>query len=126
MTDPIDIAVGARIRIRRRERGYSQTHLGDALGITFQQIQKYERGANRVSASMLVKTAKVLQTTVAALVGENGDDTPAEALADLSIDGAPALLRSYALLDGEQRRALTVIVAGLEPTARPIRHRQAA
>ena len=51
--DPIDVAVGARVRIRRRWLGFSQTQLATALGITFQQVQKYERGANRVSASML-------------------------------------------------------------------------
>ncbi len=67
--DPIDVAVGAHIRIRRRWLGFSQTKLADALGITFQQVQKYERGANRVSASMLVKIAAKLETTVAALVG---------------------------------------------------------
>ena len=55
--DPIDVAVGARIRNRRLWLGLSQTQLADALGVTFQQVQKYERGANRVSASMLVKSA---------------------------------------------------------------------
>lgn len=113
--DQIDIAVGARIRLRRREIGITQSQLGEAIGVTFQQCQKYERGANRVSASMLVNTARFLKTTVAALVGENGDTTPAKALADLSIDGAPALLRSYAMLGCEQRRALMVIAASLEP-----------
>ena len=48
--DPIDVAVGARVRIRRRWLGFSQTQLANALGITFQQVQKYERGSNRVSA----------------------------------------------------------------------------
>ena len=61
--DPIDVAVGARVRIRRRWLGFSQTQLATALGITFQQVQKYERGANRVSASMLVKIAAKLETT---------------------------------------------------------------
>jgi len=77
--DPIDVAVGARVRIRRRWLGLSQTQLANALGITFQQVQKYERGANRVSASMLVKIAAKLETTVAALVGEDGS-APVEAI----------------------------------------------
>src|SRR5580692_10124503 len=77
--DPIDVAVGARVRIRRRWLGLSQTQLANALGITFQQVQKYERGANRVSASMLVKIAAKLETTVAALVGEDGQ-APVEAI----------------------------------------------
>ena len=48
--DPIDIAVGARIRMRRKSMGVSQQGLADVLGVTFQQVQKYERGTNRVSA----------------------------------------------------------------------------
>ena len=63
--DPIDVAVGARVRTRRRWLGMSQTHLADALGLTFQQIQKYERGANRISASKLYEAARLLQSPVA-------------------------------------------------------------
>jgi transcriptional regulator with XRE-family HTH domain len=51
--DPIDVHVGANIRIFRLAKGFSQTALGDAVGVTFQQIQKYESGANRVSSSRL-------------------------------------------------------------------------
>lgn len=76
--DPIDITVGARVRIRRRWMGLSQSQLAKALGITFQQVQKYEKGTNRVSASMLVRTAEKLETSVAALVGEDGS-APVEA-----------------------------------------------
>ncbi|MFI4974274.1 MAG: helix-turn-helix domain-containing protein [Caulobacterales bacterium] len=63
--NPVDLHVGARIRMRRRLRGVSQEKLADALGLTFQQIQKYERGANRVSASKLYEIASTLQTPVA-------------------------------------------------------------
>ena len=68
--NPVDVEVGARVRARRRALRLSQSQLADALGITFQQVQKYERGANRVSASMLVAIAQVLRTSVAELVGE--------------------------------------------------------
>jgi transcriptional regulator with XRE-family HTH domain len=115
--DPIDVAVGARIRIRRRWLGFSQTQLANALGITFQQVQKYERGANRVSASMLVKIAAKLETTVAALVGEDGQ-APVEAIiyAQLATPGATELLAAYAQIsDGEARRALLTITEGLVP-----------
>jgi transcriptional regulator with XRE-family HTH domain len=115
--DPIDVAVGARVRIRRRWLGFSQTQLANALGITFQQVQKYERGANRVSASMLVKIAAKLETTVAALVGEDGQ-APVEAIiyAQLSTPGATELLAAYAQIsDGEARRALLTITEGLVP-----------
>ena len=116
--DPIDVAVGARIRIRRRWLGFSQTQLANALGITFQQVQKYERGANRVSASMLVKIATKLETTVAALVGEDGQ-APVEAIiyAQLSTPGATELLAAFAKIDdGETRRALLTLAQGLVPT----------
>ncbi len=61
---PVDRHVGLRIRMRRKEIGVSQERLAEALGITFQQVQKYERGANRVSASKLWEIAAALQTSV--------------------------------------------------------------
>jgi len=63
--DPIDIHVGARLRLRRNLIGLSQDHLGKALGLTFQQIQKYERGTNRISASRLYQVACLLKVPVA-------------------------------------------------------------
>ncbi len=71
--DTIDVSVGARIRMRRRDLKVSQAVLADCLGLTFQQVQKYERGANRVSASMLVRIAARLNTSVGYLVGEVSD-----------------------------------------------------
>ncbi|MGC1304282.1 MAG: helix-turn-helix transcriptional regulator [Caulobacteraceae bacterium] len=58
--DPIDVTVGLKIRDARKARKLSQEQLGTALGMSFQQIQKYERGANRVSASVLVRLADYL------------------------------------------------------------------
>jgi len=66
----IDKAVGGRVRERRRVMRISQTALAAYLGVTFQQIQKYERGRNRISASMLVHIAEMLETTVSDLIGE--------------------------------------------------------
>ena len=65
MAHPVDLYVGARLRIRRKVLGLSQTQLAEALGITFQQVQKYERGANRISASKLYEAARLLQSPVA-------------------------------------------------------------
>lgn len=58
--DPIDVSVGAQIKSRRLAQGLNQTQLGAAIGVTFQQVQKYERGTNRVSASMLHRITKSL------------------------------------------------------------------
>lgn len=63
--NPIDIHVGSRIRLRRNMLGMSQEKLGEALGITFQQIQKYEKGTNRVGASRLQAIASILDAPVA-------------------------------------------------------------
>ncbi len=62
--NPIDIHVGSRVRLRRTMLGMSQEKLGESLGITFQQIQKYEKGTNRVGASRLQQIARVLNTPV--------------------------------------------------------------
>lgn len=62
---PTDIHVGLRIRMRRREAGMTQEGLAELLGITFQQVQKYERGANRVSASRLQAIANALGEPIA-------------------------------------------------------------
>jgi transcriptional regulator with XRE-family HTH domain len=62
--NPIDVHVGARVRLRRTLLGMSQEKLGDAIGLTFQQVQKYERGANRVGASRLYDLSRVLDVPV--------------------------------------------------------------
>lgn len=66
----LDKAIGGRIRARRKDMGQSQEVLGAALGVTFQQIQKYERGANRVSGSTLVMMARALACRPSELLGE--------------------------------------------------------
>ena len=63
--NPIDRHVGLRIRMRRKELGVSQEKLAESIGLTFQQVQKYERAANRVSASKLWEMAQALNTTIA-------------------------------------------------------------
>jgi transcriptional regulator with XRE-family HTH domain len=61
---PIDVHVGSRIRLRRTLMGMSQERLGDSLGLTFQQVQKYERGVNRVGASRLYDLSRVLDVPI--------------------------------------------------------------
>jgi len=62
--NPIDIHVGSRVRLRRNMLGLSQEKLGEAIGLTFQQVQKYERGANRIGASRLHDLSRVLDVPV--------------------------------------------------------------
>ena len=61
---PIDVHVGSRVRLRRTLLGMSQEKLGEALGLTFQQVQKYERGVNRIGASRLFDLARVLDVPI--------------------------------------------------------------
>lgn len=62
--NPVDTHVGSRLKFRRVEMGLSQEKLGESLGLTFQQIQKYEKGSNRIGASRLFEIAKVLEVPV--------------------------------------------------------------
>ena len=72
--DPIDIYVGSRVRLRRTLLGMSQEKLGNALGLTFQQIQKYERGANRIGSSRLYKLSRILDVPVSFFFDEMPED----------------------------------------------------
>ncbi len=71
---PIDVHVGSRVRLRRTLLGMSQEKLGEALGLTFQQVQKYERGVNRIGASRLFDLGRVLDVPI----GFFFDDMPPE------------------------------------------------
>ena len=83
--DPIDKFVGLRVRARRVGLRISQTKLGDAIGVTFQQVQKYENGTNRIGASNLFKISKTLSVEVAFFFeGLDADEEAAKELAGLS------------------------------------------
>ncbi len=121
LADPIDIAVGARIRLLRKVRGLSQQALAEAAGVTFQQIQKYERGANRVSASMLSRIATTLQTPVSEMFGENNPASASaidEVAALLAEPGALELLKAFSQLPrGAPRATLVEFVRSLTAQA---------
>lgn len=111
--DPVDIAIGARMRLRRKSLGISQGALADRIGVSFQQVQKYERGANRVSGSTLVAVAAALDTTVGWLVGEEGaiSDAADDIVQSLAISGAVELLEAYAEIPKASARAALVALA---------------
>jgi transcriptional regulator with XRE-family HTH domain len=89
---PIDVHVGSRIRLRRTLLGMSQERLGEALGLTFQQVQKYERGVNRVGASRLFDLSRVLDVPISFFF----DDMP-DSLA--SAYGSPTSRRTTGFSD---------------------------
>lgn len=76
--NPIDAHVGSRVRMRRMLLGMSQEKLGEHLGLTFQQVQKYEKGVNRIGASRLYEMAKVLGVAVQFFYEEAPGDSPAK------------------------------------------------
>lgn len=75
--NPVDIHVGGRVRLRRTLLGMSQEKLGDALGLTYQQVQKYERGASRIGASRLYTLSKILNVPVTFFFEDLGGGLPA-------------------------------------------------
>ncbi|MFN7110292.1 MAG: helix-turn-helix domain-containing protein [Brevundimonas sp.] len=106
--DPVDIAIGARIRARRNVRRITQAQLAAAVGVTFQQIQKYERGVNRVSAARLLQIAAALKTTGADLLGElEGGDLDALAMAR---PGAAEMLEAFNRIGSVEAREAAVTV----------------
>jgi transcriptional regulator with XRE-family HTH domain len=117
--DPVDVEVGHRIRIERLSRGLSQTALANQLGVTFQQVQKYEKGVNRVGAGRLTKIAEVLGVPVGTFFSgkETLDSDPtkeagnASPLQLLTVSGAFRLLRAYAEIeDANLRRSIVDLV----------------
>ncbi|MEO1612674.1 MAG: helix-turn-helix transcriptional regulator [Pseudomonadota bacterium] len=116
--NPIDVHVGARVRLRRLSLGVSQEKLGESLGLTFQQVQKYEKGANRIGASRLYAISRVLEIPVAYFFegldqSENGDGHAQQAEM-LSTPEAIELNRSFARIeDGATRKRLADLVKSL-------------
>ena len=115
---PMDIALGARIRARRKGLGVSQTALAEAIGLTFQQVQKYERGFNRVSFSRLVDIAHALDCRVVELIGDLDDSNVSQPTfrndaAHLRVEGGPELLAAYAAAPRPLQQVIRKLVMAL-------------
>ncbi|MBR0662208.1 helix-turn-helix domain-containing protein [Neoroseomonas oryzicola] len=132
VSHPIDVHVGARMRLRRRFLGMSQTKLGVAIGITFQQVQKFERGTSRIAASRLHDVSRALDVPVSfffdALPAEPGGlavVSPGQGNAEARNDLQPGemhgretldLVRAYyTLADPAVRKRILELVRSLAP-----------
>ena len=93
--NPIDIHVGARLRMRRVLQGMSQENLGEKLDLTFQQVQKYEKGANRVSASRLYQIGGILKVPVAFFFDGLPDPSSSGAATGFSESGSEVPLMDF-------------------------------
>ncbi len=113
----VDVHVGKVLRAIRKARGLTQEGLAQALGITFQQIQKYELGHNRISASKMFLAARALGVSPAAFF-EGADGTPDGALsgplaAFFAEDGAVEVATGYLRLTPARRRAIVALIASM-------------
>lgn len=139
--DPIDIHVGSRMRVRRNLVGLSQEQLGKALGVTFQQIQKYERGINRMGSSRIYQIAQILSVPVGYFFEELNSARPANGFAESEqnqLEDAPnagassggdnvdvlqrretlELVRAYyRILDAKQRRKIYELIKSMAEDA---------
>ena len=111
--DPLDVEVGRRVRALRLEKGMSQQKLGHQLALTFQQIQKYENGANRIGAGRLQRIAQILGVSVSAFYPDSMpvDEAPRDAAELIDAVSTLRLLRAYSRIRSPSvQRALTALV----------------
>ena len=115
----VDVALGHNVRFWRLARGLSQTHVANRLGITFQQVQKYEAGDNRFSIGRLVKTAAILRIPIAALFEGTQADGPLLAL----ISDSRSFRLAHAFAAIKNNKARVSLVNMVEKIALAVRRR---
>jgi transcriptional regulator with XRE-family HTH domain len=132
--DNIDVEVGRLVRVQRIARGLSQTELGNQIGVTFQQVQKYESGANRISMGRLTRIGRVLGVDVTYLLGGSRRVTPAaasspkeqakfaEAIGMLGRIGALRLLKAFVAIPAKPVHLRESLVQMVEGVATAQRH----
>lgn len=126
MPNPIDVHVGSRLRMRRMLVGMSQEKLGESLDVTFQQIQKYEKGSNRISASRLFDIARILNVPIqfffdnvklarSTKKSERHQQVDAMQVIDFlsSSDGAALIRRFSEIEDAQVRRNIVDLVKSI-------------
>jgi len=127
--NPVDRHVGLRIRMRRKELGISQERLAESIGLTFQQVQKYERAANRVSASKLWEMSRALSTNISYFYEGLGDplempgsNLPREAMQDflLTPEGMELAQIFPKITKGRVRRKILDLVRAMAGEPDPI------
>jgi transcriptional regulator with XRE-family HTH domain len=128
----MDIALGAAVRIRRRTIGISQEALAEQCGVSFQQIQKYENGANRISFSRLVQIARALKCRVVDLMdvldGPDRENTgEVDLLTRMRTPGAIELLAAYEQMAPEARSSLVSLLRAVtQPASADLKQREIA
>ena len=110
--EPVDVHVGSRVRLRRTLQGMSQTHLAEAFGLTFQQVQKYEKGTNRISASRLYHLSLIFGVPVESFFEEIEGGVSSSSPDDVMLTRETMeLVRAYyRIRDPEVREALHAMI----------------
>jgi transcriptional regulator with XRE-family HTH domain len=122
--DATDMEVGRLIRFHRMNAGLSQTELGQKIGVSFQQVQKYEKGVDRVGAGRLTRIAEVLNVSVNTFFGKSVlDDVPDQksvsVVQDLTVPGALRLVQAFGRIkNNELRRAVVAFVENIATEGR--------
>ena len=118
LPNPIDKHVGSRLRMRRKMLGMSQEKLGEALKITFQQVQKYEKGTNRIGAGRLQRISEIFEVPISAFfeVAPNDESATLREFADNA--AALRLLRAYSRISSPQTKQALVRLAETMSEAR--------
>ena len=128
--DPVDVHVGSRVKLRRTILGMSQMQLAGQIGVTFQQVQKYERGTNRISASRLYDLSKVLDVPVSfyfddmleEIVGKRSMPMPGDPMAKREVLD---MVRAYhAIPDAGVRKSLFDMIKALTQSDEEVPDRQ--
>lgn len=114
-----DRLLGVRIAALRKAKGLSQSAMGQAVGVTFQQVQKYENGRNRIGAGRLREIARLLEVSVSTFYADESDEGGfgADLIALMEVSGAIELVRSFASIPNDQQRR--AIVALVQSVSRP-------
>ena len=115
ITDPVDLIVGERLRAERIHKGWSQAQLGLALDVSFQQVQKYEKGINRVSASTLFHAARILGVSISDLFPDEAIRPP---LHPEAVKGQTEIVQQFGAMDDESREALLQLARQLARLSR--------
>ena len=120
---PVDLHVGRRMRLRRNLLGISQETLAHKLGLTFQQVQKYERGLNRISSSRLFDISKVLNVRVSYFFDEMDEDVSAGSPLSLSLGDGSRKTADAAVADPMLREEAITLVNAFNKIKNPRLHR---
>lgn len=109
--DPFDIALGSRVRAQRMLIGMSQKALATAMAVSFQQLQKYESGENRMSANKVYLAAAALRVTVGHLMGEPAPAAKNPLDAAIGVPGTSQLFDAWRRIDSERDRRILITLA---------------